>query len=98
LTGPTITYGSGGGGASMFPSNIALPSAPGGGTGIGTGARGGGPVNASTAGATGNTGSVFIAVLTSKYPGTAPGATVSNPPAAPGYTVLRWTTPGSYTV
>ena len=98
FTGPTITYGSGGGGASLLPSNIAPPSAPGGGTGIGNGAAGGGPVNASTAGATGNTGSVFIAVLTSQYPGTAPGATVSNPPAAPGYTVLRWTTPGSYTV
>jgi len=94
----TRTYGSGGGAAGMFPCCLSVARAPGGGTGIGTGGRGGAPVNASTAGVTGNTGSVFIAVLTSQYPGTAPGATVSNPPAAPGYTVLRWTAPGTYTV
>lgn len=98
FTGPTITYGAGGGGAGMFPSCISPPAAPGGGTGIGGGAAGGGPVNASTVGAAGATGSVFIAILTPQYPGTAPGATVSTPPAAPGYTVLRYTAPGTYTV
>jgi hypothetical protein len=82
----------------MFPSCISPPAAPGGGTGIGGGAAGGGPVNASTVGAAGATGSVFIAILTPQYPGTAPGATVSTPPAAPGYTVLRYTAPGTYTV
>ena len=94
----TRTYGSGGGAAGMFPSCISLARTPGGGTGIGTGGRGGAPVNASTVGATGNTGGVFIAVLTTQYPGTAPGATVTNPPSAPGYTVLQYTAPGTYTV
>jgi hypothetical protein len=82
----------------MFPSCIALARVPGGGTGIGTGGQGGAPVNASTVGRTGNTGGVFIAVLTTQYPGIAPGATVTNPPAAPGYTVLQYTAPGTYTV
>jgi hypothetical protein len=36
-------------------------------------------------------------VPTPKYPGSAPGAAVSNPPAAPGMTVLTYTGPGTYT-
>jgi hypothetical protein len=41
-------------------------------------------------------------MLSSKYPGSAPGATVTTPPAAPGYTILTYTapsptTPGSFT-
>jgi hypothetical protein len=34
---------------------------------------------------------------TPKYPGSAPGATVTTPPAAPGYTVLTYTTPSPTT-
>jgi hypothetical protein len=36
-------------------------------------------------------------MLSSKYPGSAPGAAVSTPPAAPGYTVLTYTTPSPTT-
>jgi hypothetical protein len=32
------------------------------------------------------------------YTGTKTGGTATTPPAAPGYTVITWTTPGSYTV
>jgi hypothetical protein len=35
---------------------------------------------------------VILAVPTSNYPGTATGATVTTPPAAPGMTVLTYTT------
>jgi hypothetical protein len=34
-----------------------------------------------------------LAIPTASYPGTATGASVSNPPSAPGYTVLTYTTP-----
>jgi hypothetical protein len=40
---------------------------------------------------------VILAVATPVYPGSAPGAAVSTPPAAPGYTVLTYTNPGTYT-
>jgi hypothetical protein len=36
-------------------------------------------------------------VPTSDYSGTKSGGSVSNPPAAPGKTVITWTSPGSYT-
>jgi hypothetical protein len=39
---------------------------------------------------------VIIAVPTPSYPGSAPGASVSTPPAAPGMTVLTYTTSGTY--
>jgi hypothetical protein len=40
---------------------------------------------------------VILAVPTPNYPGTAPGASVTTPPAAPGKTVLIYTSSGSYT-
>jgi hypothetical protein len=40
---------------------------------------------------------VILAVPTASYPGSAPGATVTTPPAAPGMTVLKFTTSGTYT-
>jgi hypothetical protein len=33
---------------------------------------------------------------TSSYPGSAPGATVTTPPAAPGMVVLTYTTSGTF--
>jgi hypothetical protein len=44
--------------------------------------------------ASGGSGTVIIAVPTPVYPTiSAPGAAVSTPPAAPGLTVLTYTTP-----
>jgi hypothetical protein len=36
-------------------------------------------------------------VPNAKYPGSAPGATVTTPPSAPGMTVITFTAPGTYT-
>jgi hypothetical protein len=47
-------------------------------------------------GSAGSAGVVILAVAPN-YPGVFTGATVSTPPAAPGFTVLTWTGPGSYT-
>jgi hypothetical protein len=101
-TGPATFYGAGGGGAQVT-TPTAGPAAPGGGTTYGRGGAGGGPVNASTPGTAGSTGTVMIAIPTPQYKGSpgAPGLLVTNPPFAPGLTVLQWTTPGggqTYTV
>lgn len=45
----------------------------------------------------GGSGIVIFAVPTPNYPGSAPGATVTTPPAAPGRTVLTYTSSGTYT-
>jgi hypothetical protein len=37
-----------------------------------------------------------MAIPTPRYPGSAPGATVTTPPSAPGMTVLTYPGPGSY--
>ena len=55
-----------------------------------------------TNGGTGGSGVVILAMPTPGYPGTATGAIVTTPPAAPGFTVLTYntpnpTTPGSFT-
>jgi hypothetical protein len=97
FSSPACTYGAGGGGASMFPSNIAPPANPGGGTIYGRGGAGGGPVNASTAGNAGLGGAVFLAIPTPQYPGSAPGGTVI-PPFPGAHTVIRYTSPATYTV
>ena len=70
------------------------------GNGCGYGASGrgggtGGPYGGT--GAPGSAGAVILSVPTPNYPGTAPGATVSTPPAAPGKTILLYTTSASYT-
>ena len=64
---------------------------PGGLYGGGGGGRTVGPAGS------GAQGIVILAVPTPAYPGTAPGASVSTPPAAPGKTVLTYTAPASYT-
>ena len=73
--------GQGGGGCSGNPGTPGL----GGGAG---GSRG------QTLTSSGGSGTVILAVPNARYPSViAPGAAVSNPPAAPGYTVLTYTTP-----
>jgi hypothetical protein len=54
-----------------------------------------GPLGVSGAG---GTGGVVIVVPNAAYPTvSAPGATVTTPPAAPGQTVLTYTSSGEYT-
>jgi len=64
-------------------------SSPGNGT---PGKGGGGGGNA-----TGGSGAVILAIPTPFYPGSAPGATVTTPPAAPGRTVLTFNSSGTFT-
>jgi hypothetical protein len=92
-----LIYGSGGGGAQVT-NPLAGPASPGGGSPIGLGGGGGAPVNSSSNGSAGSTGAVILAVPTPQYSGTKSGGVTSNPPAAPGQTVITWTAPGSYTV
>jgi len=68
----------------------------------GTPGRGGGGggtsyFTATQTNAAGGDGVVILAVPTPRYPGSAPGAAVTTPPAAPGMTVLTYTSSGSYT-
>jgi hypothetical protein len=65
-----------------------------------TNTGGGGGGNSSDAGSAGNGGSgvVIIAIPTPNYPSVvAPGAAISNPPAAPGQTVLTFNNSGNIT-
>jgi hypothetical protein len=61
------------------------------------GRGGGGLGRSNTVGGTGGSGTVILVIPTPSYPGSAPGATVTNPPAAPGATVLTYTTSSTYT-
>jgi hypothetical protein len=89
--------GPGGGGGFTFGGPaiiVANPGTP------GTGGGGAGgvftiPASPSPSnGAAGGSGVVILAIPTPNYPGmSAPGAAVSTPPAAPGLTVLTYTTP-----
>jgi hypothetical protein len=89
-TGPVGTGGSGGGG-NATPYTVSPDS------GIpGTANRGGGG-GAGNAGSSGGSGVVILAIPTPSYPGSAPGATVTTPPAAPGKTVLTFNSSGTYT-
>lgn len=92
-----LIYGSGGGGAQVVTPATG-PVSPGGGTPYGLGGAGGGPVGSSTNGSAGSSGVVILSVPTPSYSGTKTGGVTSNPPAAPGQTVITWTTSGSYTV
>jgi hypothetical protein len=88
-TGPGFG-GPGGGGNGAAPGGVGTPGT------AGTGGGGGGAAyNQPVArnGGSGGPGIVILAVPTPNYPGVAPGAAVSNPPAAPGRTVLTYTTP-----
>jgi hypothetical protein len=49
-------------------------------------------------GASGGSGVVILAVPTPYYPGSAPGAVVTTPPAAPGKTVLTFNSSGTLTL
>ena len=91
---PYGTGGAGGSGTGGCGGGIS-----GGATGgYGSGGGGGGSYRAavpSSNGGYGGIGVVILAVPTPQYPGAyAPIATT--PPSAPGQTVLRWTTPGTY--
>jgi hypothetical protein len=55
---------------------------------------GGGGANSANLG--GGPGVVILAIPTPQYPGSAPGAVVTTPPAALGMTVLTYPGPGSY--
>jgi hypothetical protein len=86
---PLGTGGSGGGGTSgIFNGNPGT---------LNTGGGGGGGGAGSYAGGAGAPGVVILAVPTPNYPGSAPGASVSTPPAALGYTVITYTAPGIFT-
>ena len=97
--GPSYTASGGagglGGGGAGVASNGATAGSGISGTGGGAGGTGG-PSGAATGGAGGG-GIVILAVPTPNYPGSAPGATVTTPPAAPGMTVLTYASSGSYT-
>jgi hypothetical protein len=97
----TAQYGAGGN-APGQPSWQNLSTGPGGGVGGGggggTGAPRPPPANPGPGpGGSGGGGALILAVP-SGYPGSAPGASVSNPPAAPGMTILTYSFPGTYTV
>jgi hypothetical protein len=62
-----------------------------------TGGGGGGFRFSGGTGGSGGSGVVVLAVPTPNYPGSAPGATVTTPPAAPGMTVLTYNSSGTFT-
>jgi len=99
-------YGLGGPGGGGNGGNCQGPPACRRTTGSGTnglgGGGGGGGLNtcsfANGPGGAGGSGAVILAVPTDKYKYfSAPGATVTTPPAAPGMTVLRYNSPGQTT-
>jgi hypothetical protein len=91
-----ITYAVGGGGATSGGSTPGTTS-PTYGSGGGGGAGRTGVPSGALGGVSAIGGAVILAIPTPQYPGSAPGATVSTPPAAPGKTVLTFTGPGTYT-
>ena len=104
-----LVYAGGGGGSSGSPPSVpGLTGAANGTGGSGIGGNGGGGAGATNrgsggggkalgSGGLGGSGVVVLAVPTPNYPGSAPGAVVSTPPAAPGMTVLTYTSSGTYT-
>jgi hypothetical protein len=117
FTGPTLYAGGGGGaGTANAPQSLAGSggSGIGGAGGVGpaggagfpgtnaTGSGGGGGAGTNTGGP-GGSGVIKFAIPNAAYPTvSAPGATVTNPPAAPGQTVLTYTaasplTPSTFT-
>lgn len=97
ITRPGGAGGSGGGG----PGPTISAGTPG---CINTGGGGSGagwsapltPGSSALPGGNGGSGVIILAVPTPNYPGSAPGATITNPPAAPGMTVLRYASSGTY--
>jgi hypothetical protein len=107
ITGSAVTYAGGGGGGG--PSNSGAAGPGGGGLGGGSGAQGnpgttntgggggGSGPNQANPGASGGSGVVILSMPTFNYPGSAPGATVTTPPAAPGKTIITFNSSGTYT-
>ena len=98
------TYAGGGGGATYGqPGPNQVPGGTGGGGRAGTsgtpqtGGGGGGGFNNFTNAGSGGSGVIILAIPTPAYPGSAPGATVTTPPAAPGKTVLTYNSSGIFT-
>jgi hypothetical protein len=106
--------GGNGGNGRLWPFNGQTHAAGGGGSGYGPGSPGtNGPGNPGSAGSStnggwgsggsgtgnpGNPGSIYLAIPTPSYPGSAPpGASVSTPPSAPGMTVLSFYSSDTYT-
>jgi hypothetical protein len=90
-----VTYGAGG------SANPVVWSSPAAGT-PGSPGTGGGGMSASgfpTSGPAGNgaQGTIILAMPTPNYPGSAPGATVTTPPAAPGMTLVLYLSPATFT-
>jgi len=97
--GPSYTASGGAGGLGGGGAGVASNGATAGSgiPGTGGGAGGTGSPSGTATGGTGGDGVVILAVPTPFYPGSAPGAAVTTPPAAPGMTVLTYTSSGSYT-
>jgi hypothetical protein len=91
-TSSPTSGGGGDGGLGVNGASFATAGTPGRGGGGGGGGNGGG----SAAG--GGGGVVILAIPTPGYKGSAPGAAVSTPASAPGFTVITFTAPGTYTV
>lgn len=94
FTGATLYGGGGGGGGGIY-----LSPGPSGASNYGGGGAGGSSTTgASAAGYSGGGGVVILSVPTGSYSGVKTGGTTSNPPAAPGQTVITYTSSGNYTV
>jgi hypothetical protein len=94
FTGTTVYGGGGGGGGGIYlsPGPTATSSRGGGGPG------GSSTMGSSLPGTSGSAGVVILSVPTGSYSGVKTGGTTSNPPAAPGQTVITYTSSGNYTV
>jgi hypothetical protein len=91
LTG--ATYATGGATNPVIWSTPTNAFGTSGGTGTGAGGMNGAGTGApGSFGGSGGPGTVILAMPTLRYPGSAPGAVVTTPPAAPGMTVLTYTT------
>jgi hypothetical protein len=89
LTG--VGTGGTGGGGNATPYGPGAPGSP------GTNGLGGGAGAGGNEGSSGGSGVVILAIPTPLYPGSAPGATVTTPPAAPGKTIVTFNSSGTYT-
>ena len=103
-SGTAVSVGLGGGVGTSNPASggggdgglgASTPSCATAGT-FGRGGGGGGAGYGSGRAAIGGAGTVILAIPTPVYPGIAPGATVTTPPAAPGMTVLTYLAAGNF--
>jgi len=94
--GPNLIGGLGGAGGGGPGGNFLLPGTPGTAS-TGGGGGGGSGGTPATNGGTGGSGVVILVMPSPSYPGIAPGAIVTTPAAAPGFTVLTYNTPSPVT-